>query len=34
MGNTSLYIQADGELIGHGDIRISLIPQAIQIIIG
>jgi len=33
-GNTSLYIQADGELIGRGDVRISLIPQAIQLIIG
>ena len=33
LGNTSLFIQADGELIGHGDVRISLIPQAIQFVI-
>jgi len=33
MGNTSSYIQADGELIGKGDFFITLIPNAIQFII-
>ena len=32
-GNTSSYIQADGELIGKGDFCITLIPKAIQFII-
>lgn len=32
-GNTSLFIQADGEIIGNGDVRINLIPKAIQFII-
>ena len=32
-GNTSSYIQADGELIGKGDFCITLIPRAIQFII-
>ena len=33
IGNTSSYIQADGELIGIGDVHISVIPQAIQFIV-
>jgi len=32
-GNTSSYIQADGELIAKGDFSITLIPKAIQFII-
>jgi YegS/Rv2252/BmrU family lipid kinase len=32
-GNTSLFIQADGEIIGNGDVRINVIPRAIQFII-
>ena len=31
--NVSSYIQADGELIGIGDVRITLLPAAIQFII-
>lgn len=33
INNNSSYIQADGELIGKGDVTISLIPKAIQFII-
>ena len=32
-GNTSSYVQADGELIGKGDFYITLIPKAIQFIV-
>lgn len=32
-GNTSSYIQADGELIGKGNLSITLIPMAIQFIV-
>ena len=32
-GNTSSYIQADGEIIAKGDFCISLIPKAIQFIV-
>ena len=31
--NNSSFIQADGELLGAGDVDISLIPKAIQFII-
>ena len=33
VNNHSSYIQADGELIGKGDVSISLLPEAIQFII-
>jgi len=33
INNNSSYIQADGELLGKGDVTISLIPRAIQFII-
>lgn len=33
IGNTSSYIQADGELLGQGDARIRIIPKAIQFVI-
>ena len=33
VNNHSSYIQADGELLGKGDVIISLIPRAIQFII-
>ena len=32
-GNTTSYIQADGELIGEGDVDIKLITNAIQFIV-
>ncbi len=33
VNNYSSYIQADGELIGSGDVKITLIPKAIRFII-
>lgn len=33
INNNASYIQADGELLGKGDVTISLIPKAIQFII-
>ena len=33
LGNTSSFIQADGEVIGKGDVHIRMIPKAIQFII-
>lgn len=33
VNNNSSYIQADGELLGKGDVSINLIPKAIQFII-